>query len=295
MPEWHYTPSDLIEGFQTAGIQRGDLIMAHVCIETLGQAKDCSTPEQVSQMFTWRVARSRWPGWNHPDPTYTFSFPKREVFDVQHTPTMGGPWSTFAPFLEYFRTTPGVIRSADPIHSIAGMGPKAEALLTNLPHTCFGEDSVFDRFKQAGGKICTIGVGLHEAQFLHHVEEMATVPFRFKKLFPGYVQDHGVPRKEGWIYYVRILADNSLPDQGRLEQKARAAGLCKAVRVGCDEIRVIDSRDHFDLTMQELTRDPWFHGQRPCRRPDPTRRGQSRRTGLPDHTARKRDDGSDDR
>ena len=59
----------------------------------------------------------------------------------------------------------------------------------DLPNTCFAKGSIHDRLVQMGGKICTIGVGLQEVTFLHHVEEMAGVPFRFKKRYTGYIRE----------------------------------------------------------------------------------------------------------
>jgi aminopeptidase-like protein/aminoglycoside N3'-acetyltransferase len=262
--DWDYTRSDLIEGFQKVGIDRGDTIFVHVCLETLGQPKGCSTTEQVCEFLLGALQEAVGEDGTILVPTYTFSFCRQEIFDVQKTPTAGGPWSTFGDFLEYFRKLPGAVRSGDPIHSVAGLGPKAAELLANVSHTCFGADSIHDRLMHAGGKICTIGVGLCEASFQHHVEEMVGVPFRFKKLFTGYIRDGGALRKEGWIYNVRILAENSVPDEHRLEEKARAAGVCRAARVGRGEILAIDSRDHFVLASQELARDSWFSAKGPA-------------------------------
>ncbi len=263
-PAGDYTRSDLVEGFRKIGLQPGDTVFTHVCLDSLGKPENCASPEQVYELVLSALQEVITHEGTILLPTYTFSFCRQQVFDVQNTPTDGGPWSTSAGFLEYFRRLPGVIRSGDPIHSVAGLGPKAGELLSDLPHTCFGEGSVFHRLRNMGGKICTIGVGLSEATFQHHVEEMVGVPFRFRKLFTGYVQDQGVQRKEGWLYYVRILADNSLSDNSRIEQKARATGLCQAVAVGLGEILAVDSREHFALISDQLSQDPWYTAQGPA-------------------------------
>jgi aminoglycoside 3-N-acetyltransferase len=114
-----------------------------------------------------------------------------------------------------------VVRSRDPIHSVAGLGPEARSLLTDLPPTCFGRGSVYDRLRAAGGRICLLGLPLEEAVFRHHVEEVVGVPFRYLKLFTGEIRDGGVIRQEGWLYYVRIMAPNGFPDGQRLEELAR--------------------------------------------------------------------------
>ena len=264
LPDWHYTSSDLIKGFQKTGLNKGDIVFVHVCHDRLGQPKGCSTTEQIHELLFGTLKAVIGEEGTILVPTYTFSFCKGEVFDIENTPTEGGPWSTSASYLEYFRKLPGTIRSTDPIHSVAGFGPKAEELLANLPNTCFGPDSVFERLMHVGGRICLIGVGLEEATFRHYVEELAQVPFRFKKLFTGHIRDGHLQKKAGWIYNVRILADNGYPDGRLLEQKAISSGVCKVARVGHGEVMGIACREYFDLTMQEIAEDPWVTARGPA-------------------------------
>jgi aminopeptidase-like protein/aminoglycoside N3'-acetyltransferase len=273
----NYSREDLVEAFHKVGLRPGDTVFTHFCLDTLGQAENCTDDEQGYELVLSALQEVVSTEGTILVPTYTFSFCRQELFDIQNTPTAGGPWSTSAGFLEYFRKLPGVVRSGDPIHSVAGLGPRANELLSDLAHTCFGAGSVFDRLHAIGGKICTIGVGLHEATFQHHVEEMIGVPFRFKKLFTGYVRDHGVERKEGWIYNVRILADNSYPDNSRVERKARELGICRAAEVGYGQVLAVDSREHFALIADLLSSDPWYTAKGPAA--DPVALEQARVNG----------------
>lgn len=260
--KWNYTRSDLIGAIRNCGINSGDTVFVHVSLDELSpsdqqSAKRCemvlsALRDVVGEEGTILV------------PTYTFSFCNREIFDVDKTPTAGGPWSTSTDFLEYFRKLPGAIRSSDPIHSVAGLGPRAAELLTDIPNTCFGEDSVFDRLLKANAKICMIGPGLEEATFRHFAEEFVGVPFRFKKLFTGYVRNGSDQRKTGWIYNVRIMSENGFPDGTRLERKAIEEGKCKVAKVGFGEIKAISCRDYFDLTTTELAADPWLTAKGPA-------------------------------
>src|SRR5262249_50022060 len=158
--DFDYSSADLLRELRKIGIVEGDSIFVHADLDRLGDAKDCPNQAQLAEMVFEALTAAVGPDGTILVPTYTFSFCKREVFDVRATKTRGGPWSASATFLEYFRQLPGAIRSIDPIHSVAGLGPKAEQLLTNLPNTCFGLDSVHERLMNAGGKICLIGVGL---------------------------------------------------------------------------------------------------------------------------------------
>jgi aminopeptidase-like protein/aminoglycoside N3'-acetyltransferase len=253
-----YSQSDLVDGLKAIGIGPGDVVYVVVNLEALGKVKGCADTEGHFRAVLKALQDVVGTGGTILVPTYTFSFCRGEVFDVQNTPSIKGPWSPSTDFLEYFRKLPGAIRSADPIHSVAGIGPRAAEILSNVPPTCFGKDSVPDRLKRIGAKICAIGVGLQEANFQHHVEETLGVPFRFKKLFTGYVQENGAIAKKGWIYNVGILANNGHVDGRRLEESAREAAICRAATVGRGQLLGVDSRELFEFTSQALTKDPWF-------------------------------------
>lgn len=256
-PRTNYALSDLIESFRAVGLEPGDTVFLHVCLQSLGQPQGCFTGEQAAKLLLAAVRETIGPEGTILVPTYTFSFCNQEVFDVQKTPAAGGDWSTSVEFLEYFRTLPGAIRSVDPIHSVAGLGPKAKELLSDLPPTCFGEDSVHARLLRVAGKICLVGVGLYESSFRHYVEEVTGIPGRYKKLFTGFIRDNGALRKAGWVYNVRLLADNCYPDGSHVEEIARTTGVCKVARVGQGEVLGISAVEYFKLVSSELARDRW--------------------------------------
>ena len=268
MPQsFDYTRDELIHALRASGLGPGDIVFAHIGLDTLGRADGCLTDDDTSAMLLGAFEAVLGPTGTLLVPTYTFSFCRQESFDVQRTATQGGPWSTYAPFLEYFRLLPNTVRSADPIHSVAGRGPMAAALLRDIPPACFGPGSVFDRLHAAGGKVCTIGVGLSEASFQHFVEESVGVPFRFKKLFTGVIRDNGQERKTGWVFNVRILGDQSEPHLTHLETAAKAAGICRVASVGRDAIRTAECEPLRELILRNLARDPWFTARGPAADP----------------------------
>lgn len=259
-----YSQSDLSDSLRNIDIGPRNVVYVVVNLATLGQMKGCRTTDEHCHCLLKALQDAVGASGTILVPTYTFSFCRGEIFDVQSTPSTKGPWSPSTEFLEYFRQLPGTIRSADPIHSVAGIGPRAAEILSNVPPSCFGEDSVPHRLRRIGAKICTIGVGLHESNFQHHVEEMLGVPFRFKKLFTGQIRNDGVTEKKGWIYNVGILAKNGSLDEHRLENSAREVGICRAAQVGRGEILGANSRELFEFASQALLKDPWFTAQGPA-------------------------------
>jgi aminopeptidase-like protein/aminoglycoside N3'-acetyltransferase len=252
-----YTRQNVRKALGELGIMPGDTVFVHVSAEALGRPAKASSPDEVAQLWLESLREAVGSEGTLLVPTYTFSFCKGEVFDVAGTPTAGGPWSRSTGFLEAFRTQPGVVRSRDPIHSVAGIGPRAAELLRDVAPTCFGQGSVHDRLLAAGGKILLVGAPLEEATFRHYVEEVVGIPGRFKKLFTGRIRDGGVERKQGWVYNVRILADNFTPDASRLDRAARERGAARVAPLGAGELIALSCREFFELTSAELEKDPW--------------------------------------
>jgi aminopeptidase-like protein/aminoglycoside N3'-acetyltransferase len=200
-------------------------------------------------------------------PSFSLSFERNEDFDVEHTPSVHGKWSTSLDFVEFFRRLPGVVRSGDPNCSVAALGPKAKDLLEGLPNTTFGVDCMYDRLLKAGGKICCIGARLADTPFLHYAEEISGVPFRYKKLFTGRISQSGNSRKQGWITSVPIESANGMSDGSRVEGIARSEGLLSSANVGAGEVVSVDCEVFFQLLKREISHDPWITARGPASDP----------------------------
>jgi aminopeptidase-like protein/aminoglycoside N3'-acetyltransferase len=259
-----YGRADLVNGLNLSGLRPGDLVFFHVSHLALGPVNCESSGMEVCETLYSAMREVIGPKGTMLLPAFSFSFYRNEDFDAQSTPSIQGASSSSLEFIEYFRRLPEVVRSADPILSVAGLGPKAENLLTRLPNTSYGKDCLYERLLKSGGKICGIGVDLGEASFLHYVEEAVGVPFRYKKLFTGRIGQNGKLSKQGWISSVPIYAENGLPDGTRLEEMARSEGLCRVTNVGLGEVVSIDCRSFYELISREIAKDPWFTARGPA-------------------------------
>lgn len=257
MSDWDYTIDDLKEGLKSVGIKQGDIIFTYVSFGLLGRLKDSKSSGETCQILFDSFRKILGSEGTLLVPTYTYSFPNKEIYDVQNSP------STIGPFTEFFRKQKGVIRSRDPIFSVAGLGPKATYLLSNLPKTCFGKESVYDKLTKLGGKICMIGLSLHWSTYRHHIEEIVGIPARYSKKFSGQIIENENTNLETWNYYARKLKNYCLPDGRRLDKKAREMGACKTKRLGRGEILLIECRKYFELGKMLLKKDPWFTSKGP--------------------------------
>ena len=254
----------LAEALRSVGLDRGALAYVHISLDALGGRQGLGLEAPAGSGVLDLLREVVGPEGTLVLPTYTFSFCRGEIFDPARTPTAGGPWSRSVSALEEFRALPGAVRSRDPIHSVAAVGPRAASLVDGLAPTCFGQGSIHDRLKGLGGKICMIGAPLEEATFRHHAEELVGVPFRFHKLFTGMIRDGESLSKEGWMYYVRIMAENGYPDGRKLEELARHEGVVRSAGVGRGEVLVVDAREYCDLVVDALRKDRWFTARGPA-------------------------------
>ena len=259
-----YLPSDLTTALRQCGVGQGDTVFLHVNLAALGTLDNAGAGDFEHAAILGALRAAVGPSGTLLLPTYTFSFCQQQDFDPATTVTPGGPWSPSAGFLEYFREQPEVIRSADPIHSVAGQGPAAAGLLLGTSASCFGPGSVFDRVVQANTIICMVGLGLDEATVRHYTEERVGVPFRYRKLFTGRIKDGADYRPQGWVYNVRILADNGFPDGSRLAQLAADAGIARTAAVGNGEVVAVPSQAFHELTRRLLAEDTWSTARGPA-------------------------------
>lgn len=252
--EGHYDRATLAQGLRAVGLVEGDLAFSHVGVGMLGFAR-----EGRSERAAWDAVVSAFTEvlgatgtWLVPTYSYTYTKPGA-VYDPAATPSDVGA------FTEHFRGLPGAQRSLDPLFSVAAIGPRAAELLDGLPPDCFGPDSIYGRLTRAGGKLCNVGVGFRYATYVHHVEQLLAVPYRYPKYFSGVTRCNGVERPETWKYNVRDLEDPAgLADLRRLEQVARSRDVVRAARVGRGEVTCVGLADLFELCRGCVAEDPWF-------------------------------------
>jgi aminoglycoside 3-N-acetyltransferase len=270
----HYPKALLIDALRRGGIGAGDTASLQVSLGRLGLPEGATSTEAVVNLVIDAFLEVLGVSGTLIVPTYTYSIGRGETFDVESTP------STIGDFTEIFRKRPGTVRSRDPMLSSAGIGPNAELVLRTISKSCYGAGSTFDRLKEIDAKICTLGISLYWATFRHHIEEMADVPFRFKKRFIGQVRENGITREEIWTYFAAPYVENCEPVGLPLEKKARAAGLVAVEPVGRGELMAVGAREFFDFGIAELRKNAWLTAKGPACNVDELVRLEDARAGC---------------
>ena len=239
---------DFLKALRSIGIEEGDVLFIHSDVTVFGRLALTDKKTfllTLLDVFKRSVGRSG----TIVMPTFTFSWGKGLPFDVVKSRSEVGSLT------EFFRRESGVVRSVQPMHSVAAWGARADEVV-KVGKDTFGAGSVFDILHKLNAKILLFGVDLEYCTYLIYVEQMHDVPYRFLKTFRGTIIDGARAYEDSFTYFARPLegVDN---DMRKIEPYLRAHQLLKEVKVGNSGIQAISATDLFEAGMYVLDEDPY--------------------------------------
>lgn len=245
------TQADIEDAFEKLGLRKGDVVMVHSdvgCIGKLGDVKDKKEfLDSILRAFLSVLGKEG----TLIVPTFTYSFCKKEVFDVRNSP------STVGLFTEHVRKRSEAVRSVEPIFSCAGIGGQAKRLLENVGSECFGDDSLFARLCKADGKLMLFGRPF-DITYAHYVEKKFKVNYRYDKIFSGTIIDeNGKSHSSEWVYYVRYLDRNVNYEMGYIGDELFRKGLLQKAGLGHTTLLLSRARDIFETGIEMLKRSEY--------------------------------------
>lgn len=240
--------TDIADAFRHCGIGRGDVLMLHSDAMVLAQLPPMCAEERYNTFF------SALDGVLGPEgtlvlPTFTYSFAKSQAFSVEETPSSVGALT------EHFRRMPGVLRSRDPIFSMAARGRLAEVFASVPIEDCFGRRSAFGLLHDNDASIACLGCKF-EFTFIHYVEQMTGVNYRYFKTFNGILEDKTGRRTAEVRYYVRDLGRRTECSFIRLRARLEERGLLKVRQLGRASLAALKCRDAFREAQALLEQQP---------------------------------------
>ncbi|MEW6044790.1 MAG: AAC(3) family N-acetyltransferase [Thermoproteota archaeon] len=252
MKNHDYSYEDIVKSLRNVGLVKGDKIFIHSNIGFFGRLKDSSTTDDYYKKFKNAIIEVIGNEGTFVVPTFSYSFTKNEIFDVNNTPGVCGIFS------EMVRKDPQAVRSVDPNFSVASIGPDSKFFTENMPRHSFGLDSFWDRFLRKNGKICNFNFDAGST-FFHYVEKVLAVPYRYDKEFSGTLLLNKTSSNASWIHFVFDHDKKNLwPNFEKFDKKARSLGLVKISNLGKGQITCVTARDTFNLIQNELKNDPSF-------------------------------------
>jgi aminoglycoside 3-N-acetyltransferase len=243
-------PADVDDALAACGVEVGDVLFLHTDAIVTEQFPP-SVPEERYDMLIDAVLARLWDGGTLVMPTFTFSFTRSEPFDIHQSP------STVGAISEHFRKRPGVLRSGNPIFSVAAFGRFAHAFAGSKSNECFGRDTAFAKLHQLNGKICCAGCSFDRATFVHYVEERNAVEYRSFKKFKGTLTQAGGKRRQMTCrYFVRDLERDTATDLSRLRTKLQDTGKLSVSSIGGVGLVCVSAQNFFETAAAMLQADP---------------------------------------
>lgn len=255
------TKADFVAALRSAGVHTGDLIFVHSSVSAFGhveggvEAMIDALLEAVGPKGTLLV------------PTFTHGIvsfdgcPVRSKEAEAFHKELKGTWLGTLP--DAFLHRAGLFRSEHPSHSVAGVGPLAEACLKE--HRCqdppTGATSAFAKLVEHGGKVVYLGTSVRPSTFLHYMETKLELPYLADAVCR--VKDE----RDGQSRSRLVLVPKHLPGHRRLFDptgKTRSifdvmkeSGLVvHEAKAGPGDIHVIDAREFERHAERAIRADP---------------------------------------
>lgn len=259
-----YSYEDIVAALRESGINEGDSVFFTTGLGMVGMPpQSVKNQDDLNELFFRAIKEAVGEDGTILIPTYSYTFGKSKaselaIFDPKETPAEIGPFPNF------FLKQDGVVRSLDPMMSVAALGPRAAEFLEGNLNTSYGEGSFFSKLAKSDAKCCSIGLGPNWTPFIHYADWLYRVPFRFDKLFYGLIKDGERLKKTAWLYSVRIMADESYPDAHRAGRAAEEAGIWRFAPLGRARVYTAKVKEYFDFVCQKLEANKWFLARGPA-------------------------------
>lgn len=182
------TASELASEFRALGVSRGDILMVHSSLSSVGTVDQGATAVVqalldsvgatgtiVVPTFTTDVVTDPFPRATGVADSHVRAARDAVPLFADSMPTRMGAIPTAV------LAHPDRLRSSHPQASVAAIGPAAAEITGRQPLAyAIGAGSPFDRMRQMRAKILLIGVGHNRNTFLHHAESY--IPHHRRKL-----------------------------------------------------------------------------------------------------------------
>jgi len=256
-----YTSSDFEKAFLSCGLKKGDSIFLTTSLGMLGTLKLEKKKLQINiiaKILLDSLLKIIGKNGNIFVPTYSYSFrklskKKNYTFSTKNTKSLIGYFPNF------FLKQKGRIRSIDPMVSVAGIGKKCEYVLKKISYTSYGKNCVFERLlKIKNMQCCNVGLGVNWIPFIHYLDWINKVPFRYDKFFEGLIIDGKIKKKVRWHYPVRILRKETISDGYKIGKLALKEKLFKYHKLGKSKVYVINYKKFFYFAKFLTSKNKWL-------------------------------------
>lgn len=168
-------------------------------------------------------------------PTFTFSFCNGKTYDPVTSVSKMGVLN------EYFRKQSEVIRSMDPLMSVALYGEDKD-LVEGIGHSSCGANSTFDKLRHRDNvKFLFLGPKIGDClTYMHYMEWLYSVDYRYERKFIGDVAVNGDVRREEYDLFVRYYGVMPNTASYQYEQRMYDKKVARIVKFGDSSVSIVD-------------------------------------------------------
>ena len=251
---------DLDEGFKKLGLKKGDNVMVHTSLSSLGfvcggaQIVIESLIDAVTLDGTIMMPTQSWKNldpetgvhWEEPKEWWQTIRDNWPAYDKDITPT-----NTMGSVAEMFRKWPGALRSNHPARSVAALGKNAKYLTENHDlSNIFGEDSPIDRLYKLDGYVLLIGVDYDKNTSIHLADAKAEYPGKRYGNESSAIMVNG---ERKWVTYNTLVVDGEdFVDIGKAFEKENKVN---TVVIGNAVCRLMKQRDIVDFAIKWIEKN----------------------------------------
>ncbi len=174
-------------------------------------------------------------------PTFTYSFPNNEDYSILDSKTSMGAYN------EFVRKLDNRYRTDDPLLSVS-VPLALKNLFSNISNHSLGEGSALDIVHHMDGiKFLFLGAEMADCfTYVHYVEKMMNVPYRFDMGFSGKViYEDGTIKDRTQYIHTQCYGVTLPPKYDYFEKQMESKGFLKKKRVGDKYISCLDERDAY--------------------------------------------------
>ena len=181
-------------------------------------------------------------------PTFNWNFCQGKTFDYYKTPCKTGSLGKIALKRDDFK------RTKHPIYSFAVWGKDKEELCARDYKSSFGIESPFTYCREKNAKNIFIDVECqHSFTFVHYVEEMEGITYRYLKDFTAdYIDENGVKTTRTYSMNVRDLSEDIFITIYPFEEDFKKIGASRRFTANGIPMKVIKMGDVYPIIADDV-------------------------------------------
>lgn len=184
-------------------------------------------------------------------PTFNYDFCSQGIYDLNRSKAQIGVLSTF------MGEKHPALRTRTPVFNFCITN--GEAFGRQEIANPFGTDSTFAELHRQGGHVAFLGADFESNTFLHYVEELVGISYRYLKIFDGVIIEDGISKPWQLHYRVRPLREGAaMYDWPKIETDLFRAGILNKFKVGNGTLLCYHTDGLFSFWSEKLSRDPHY-------------------------------------